>query len=243
MNKKALIVIIVCAIILVAMLIGIIVAETKNARKDTDNPNVTTESQISADGDSVVADTTESDVQDTDTTSDTDDEADTKPSDDEPDGTKTTTGDDKSTDTTVPGTTTIPPENVDMGVVEGEEGSGIDDEDVQNTTPPQNTEPKDPEQTTPPTQNTDPKDPEQTTPPTQDGNSNHGNSVLGKDFDITKLTYEGFNALNGEQQRAVIDLFGSPEDFMVWYKAMEAIYKAEHPDIEIGGDGNVNFGG
>ena len=61
-------------------------------------------------------------------------------------------------------------------------------------------------------------------------------------FDITTLTYEMYNAMSAEQQRAIIDMFGSPDDFMRWYKAVEAKYKEEHPDMEIGSDGTVNLG-
>ena len=126
-------------------------------------------------------------------------------------------------DPTAPPVATIPPENVDMGTEKDEEASGsLENENTSNAP----TQGKDPEQTTPPTENNTP-----------DGD------VLGPDFDITTLTYEEFMAMTGEQQRAVIDLFGSPDDFMTWFKAVEAIYKAEHPDIEIGGDGNVDVGG
>lgn len=134
---------------------------------------------------------------------------------------------DQNTTSTDP---TIPPENVQMGTTEGEKDDGILDEESQGSGTPstQPTQPSQPEETTP-------IQPEETEP--SDGN------VLGENFDLYSLTYEGYHALTGEQQKAVIELFGSPDDFMVWYKAVEAIYKAEHPDIEIGGDGNVDFGG
>lgn len=62
---------------------------------------------------------------------------------------------------------------------------------------------------------------------------------LNEEFDITTLTYEAYEAMNGEQQQAVIDAFSTPEHFVRWYKAAEAAYKAEHPDIEIG-DGVID---
>ena len=55
-----------------------------------------------------------------------------------------------------------------------------------------------------------------------------------------KLTYEQYNAMSGAQQRQVIEMFASPEEFMKWYRAVEAQYKAEHPDIEIGADGVID---
>ena len=117
---------------------------------------------------------------------------------------------------------TIPAENVQMGTVKGEEDEGITDDDVTATTP---TQGKDPEETTPPTETTNPDD-----------------NVLGEDFDITELTYESYKSMTGEQQKAVIDMFASPEEFLRWYNKAEEKYKQEHPDIEIGADGNANAG-
>ena len=116
---------------------------------------------------------------------------------------------------------TDPPGNVEMGTVEGEKGEDLDDEDVTiDPAPGGNSGATNP--------------PDDTTKP--------GGNVLGSNFDLAKLDYEGYMSMTGEQQRAVIELFGSPDDFMTWFKAMEAIYKAEHPEIEIGGDGTPNFG-
>ena len=67
-------------------------------------------------------------------------------------------------------------------------------------------------------------------------------SQIGPDFDLRSLTYEGYQALSGADQQKVIDMFGSSDDFMVWYGAVEAQYKAQHPDIEIGADGVVDAG-
>lgn len=130
---------------------------------------------------------------------------------------------------TTPTNPTIPPDNVQMGTTEGEKDDGIPDEGTQGGG-------------TPSTQPTQPSQPEETNPTQPEETTPSGGSILGENFDITTLTYEGYHALTGEQQKAVIELFGSPDDFMVWYKAVEAIYKNEHPDIEIGGDGNVDFG-
>ena len=113
---------------------------------------------------------------------------------------------------------TLPPEvEVSMGVVEGEDDGGIDEDfdDAPSTQPPV------------------------TTPTTQPAG---GGSQIGEDFDIRQLTYEGYNAMSGEDQKKVIDMFGSTDDFMRWYKAMEAQYKEAHPDVEIGGDGSINAG-
>ena len=113
---------------------------------------------------------------------------------------------------------TLPPEvDVSMGVVEGEDDGGID-EDFD-----------DPSATQSPA----------TTPTTQ---PTEGPSQIGEDFDIRTLTYEGYNAMSGTDQQKVIDMFGSTDDFMRWYKAMEAQYKEAHPDVEIGGDGSINAG-
>jgi len=46
--------------------------------------------------------------------------------------------------------------------------------------------------------------------------------------------------MSGAQQRQVIEMFASVEEFMKWYRAVEAKYQAEHPDIEIGADGVIN---
>lgn len=73
------------------------------------------------------------------------------------------------------------------------------------------------------------------TPPAADQPSG-SNPILGADFDLTALTYESYMAMTGEQQKAVIDEFSSPDVFVKWFKAVEAKYKEEHPEIEIGGN-------
>ena len=73
------------------------------------------------------------------------------------------------------------------------------------------------------------------TPPAADQPSG-SNPILGADFDLTALTYESYTAMTGEQQKAVIDEFSSPDVFVKWFKAVEAKYKEEHPEIEIGGN-------
>lgn len=67
-------------------------------------------------------------------------------------------------------------------------------------------------------------------------------SQIGDDFNLEELDYEGYHALSGADQQKVIAMFGSPDDFIRWYKAVEAQYKAEHPDIEIGADGAFDAG-
>lgn len=73
--------------------------------------------------------------------------------------------------------------------------------------------------------------PESTTPPVADS-----------EIDLSTLTYESYNAMTGEMQQKVIAAFADPAEFVKWYHAAEAQYKAEHPDIEIGTDGSVDAG-
>ena len=78
--------------------------------------------------------------------------------------------------------------------------------------------------------------------------SAHGSSPSGfilsfmAEGNLPEVLKDGPFALTGEQQQAVVNEFSSPEMFLKWFKAAEAKYKAEHPDIEIGGDGTVNGG-
>lgn len=82
--------------------------------------------------------------------------------------------------------------------------------------------------------------PKETTPPASSSTGSSTNP-LSDNYDITSLTYEGYMAMTGEQQQAVIDWFASPDVFVRWFNAVEAQYKAEHPDIEIGADGVVDL--
>lgn len=111
---------------------------------------------------------------------------------------------------------------VSMGVVDGA-GSRDPDEDDSNVS----------DKPTNPNNPTNPSQPVETTP--QD------NNPLPEDFDIDSLTYEGYERMTGAQQKAVIDLFATPEDFVKWHNAMAAQYKAEHPEAEIGPDGKVEL--
>lgn len=52
----------------------------------------------------------------------------------------------------------------------------------------------------------------------------------------TSVTYEQYNAMSGDEQQEFIDSFGSVAKFMVWYNEAKAEYEEAHPDIEIGGD-------
>lgn len=116
-------------------------------------------------------------------------------------------------------------ENSQLGVEEDESAGESLEESSAATTP---TQPATPSQPAQPGETVQPTEPDL--------------SILGDDFNIRELTYEGYHALTGDQQRAVISIFGTPEDFMVWYSAVEEAYKSEHPDIEIGGDGVVDLG-
>lgn len=112
--------------------------------------------------------------------------------------------------------TVIPQENVSLGVVPSADDGDLPDAPVQSVPIPAPVVP------------TNAPAPEQV---------DMGN------FDITTLTYESYNAMSGAQQQAVVEMFGSPEDFIRWYNAVEAKYLAEHPSIEIGSDGTVDLSG
>lgn len=140
---------------------------------------------------------------------------------------------------------TLPPDvDVSMGVVAGEGSSDID-EDLESTAPSKPagttnpTQPSKPAETTDPTE---PSEPADNTDPTGPSSSTGSTNPLDENYDITTLTFEAYLGMTGEQQKAVIDAFASPEVFVSWYKAAEAKYMAEHPDIEIGSDGSINGG-
>lgn len=100
-----------------------------------------------------------------------------------------------------------------IGTVEGEGAEDLDDE------------PDDPV----------PTQPDKPATPTQ------GNQNSDEEIDVAELTYETFWQLDGDQQKTVIDMFSTYDDFLKWYKAILAQYKAEHPDVEIGNDGIVDL--
>lgn len=64
---------------------------------------------------------------------------------------------------------------------------------------------------------------------------------LSDNFDFTSLTYEGYMGMTGEQQKAVVEWFSSPDMFIKWFNLVEARYKEAHPDIEIGSDGVIDL--
>lgn len=112
--------------------------------------------------------------------------------------------------------TTLPPDvEVSMGVADGSEDPGIDDDAPSAQTPAATAPAAQPEEEP---------------------------SQIGDDFDLRSLTYEGYHALSGSDQKKVIAMFGTTDDFMVWYGAVEAQYKAQHPEIEIGEGGIVDAG-
>ena len=124
---------------------------------------------------------------------------------------------------------------VSMGVEKGEENTPEEEEDDEPSNPSNPTTPTNPTETTAPEQ--------ETTPPTQDSKpEENGQTMLPNGLDIRDITYEMYMAMSGEEQQAVINMFGSTEDFMVWFNAVKAIYEAQHPDIEIGNDGTVDAG-
>ena len=116
-------------------------------------------------------------------------------------------------ETTEPTTGLISKEDVSVGVVPGYGDSSIDTP-VIPAAPEDNVE-------TPPAEGT-------------------AQETLPADFRLEDLTYEGYMAMSAAQQEAVIGQFGSPDDFMVWFNAVKAIYEAQHPGIEVGVDGVVD---
>ena len=58
---------------------------------------------------------------------------------------------------------------------------------------------------------------------------------------ITEITFEIYNTMSASQQQAVVDSFGSMEDFVVWFNYIKSQYKIENPEIEVGLDGVVDF--
>lgn len=65
----------------------------------------------------------------------------------------------------------------------------------------------------------------------------------GTDSSNGEVTYEAYQAMDGTQQKEFYDSFDSVEAFFAWYNAAKEKYEAEHPAIEIGGDGVVDVGG
>lgn len=106
-------------------------------------------------------------------------------------------------------------ENVNLGVVEGER-VGNDDVPDDNVS-------------------TDNKQPPK---PTEDSKGNQSVSLT---IPIMEITFETYNAMSAAEQQAVIDSFGSMEDFVVWFNYIKAQYELENPDIEIGADGVVDL--
>ena len=132
------------------------------------------------------------------------------------------------------GDETLPPEvDAIMGVEKDEELKDIDDLIPDNSgSSAQATKPTEPEPTEPkPTETT----------PTARPSTGSTTDPLSDNYDLTTLTYEGYIAMTGEQQQAVIDWFSSPDMFIKWFNLVEARYKEAHPDIEIGSDGVVDL--
>lgn len=82
--------------------------------------------------------------------------------------------------------------------------------------------------------------PQETTPAVEDSDNNKEPVTL--DIDIYAITYDVYMAMSAEEQKAVMEFFGSTEDFMNWLNFIKEQYAAEHPNIEIGPDGSVNLG-
>ena len=48
--------------------------------------------------------------------------------------------------------------------------------------------------------------------------------------------------MSGAEQQEYMMSFSSIEAFFEWFNAAKAKYDAEHPSIEIGGDGSIDLG-
>ncbi len=57
-----------------------------------------------------------------------------------------------------------------------------------------------------------------------------------------EITYEEYMAMSGAEQQEYMMSFSSIEAFFEWFNAAKAKYDAEHPSIEIGGDGSIDLG-
>lgn len=140
-----------------------------------------------------------------------------------------------------------------VGVVDGAGSRDPDEDDsVVPNNPTSSSVPKNPSTPTNANAPTSPSEPvdatesteseETTKPVTTPAATPQKDNPLGEGFDIDQLTFEEYEwGMTAEQQKAVIDLFSTPNDFVKWYNAMAAQYKAEHPEIEIGQGGNVDL--
>ena len=230
MNKKILA--IVAAVILVVLSVVLITARTDDAEPD----------RLAATTETIKTDATQSGTNDVTSTEPGMTEAvpeETKPS-------------NVQTNVQPESGETLPPKvNVSLGVVEGEETGNIDEFDAPSATKP--TEPAEkPVVPTVPTVNpTEPAEkpvnptekPETPTEkPTEPVEEPTAPPAMDDEIDVTELTYEMYMAMSGEDQKKVIDQFSTTNDFLKWFKALEAQYKAEHPDVEIGENGMINGG-
>jgi hypothetical protein len=90
-------------------------------------------------------------------------------------------------------------------------------------------------------------DPPSATVPTTEDTTKPAPTPQGEDpfkegFDIQLLSFEKYYwGMTPNQQKSVINLFATHDDFVKWYNAVRAQYKAEHPDVEIGDDGKVDL--
>ncbi len=127
-------------------------------------------------------------------------------------------------DTTDESTTALTTESTTQCTTQETQNSSAEETKTQETTTQSTTE-NTQEETT------------QTTEEAQDPTQETGSEA------VPAMDYQRYNSLPGEEQMAFINSFPSIEDFFVWYNSAKAQYEAEHPDIEIGGDGNVDLSG
>ena len=58
-----------------------------------------------------------------------------------------------------------------------------------------------------------------------------------------EITFSKFLEMSPSEQQAYMESYGDIEAFLTWYRLAEEEYKAEHKEIEIGGDGIIDIGG
>ena len=56
-------------------------------------------------------------------------------------------------------------------------------------------------------------------------------------------TYEEYVAMTPAEKAEFFNSFATPDEFFLWHDEAKMKYEEEHPDEEIGGDGNIDIGG
>ena len=55
------------------------------------------------------------------------------------------------------------------------------------------------------------------------------------------MTYEEYNAMDVDAQKAYFKSFANVADFFAWYNDAKAKHEQENPPFEIGGDGTIDL--